>query len=323
MPYLPFALDSLLAQDEPNIEIIISDNASEDGTEEYCLAIAATDSRLRYLRSETNQGAAVNFERVLSLSSAPFFMWAAHDDVYAPTFVSHCLRVLEACPDSAMCVPAHRVIDEAGAVVYTRTEPPGLASPDLETRLRAHLWRIGRLTIYGLWRREFLIRLGALPAFWASDVILVWRALLLAPIETISEPLNDYRVFRAKTVDSTITTLTSTESRAHFPHARMVRDLRAASAGLELSADQLAVAEHVLRRWVLTRHYRELIFADLWVEARRFWAAGKHVRALALLPAMAVMSPRRSLDGIRRALRYYRDKGSSHQSNAHAQSASH
>ena len=304
MPYLPQALSSLLAQDEPDIEIIISDNASDDSTEEYCRSVAAKDSRIRYERSATNQGAAANFQRVVSLSAAPFFAWAAHDDLYAPDFISSCLRVLEDHPGSGLCTTAHRVIDETGAFVKMSYEPPGLASPDLETRLRAHLWRIGRLTLYGLWRRDVLERVGPPLPIWGSDVVLVWRALLVGPVETISRPLNDYRVFREKSVDATLFGLTAEESRAHFPHTRVLHDLRRASDGLDLTPDQLATADRVLRRWVLTRHYRELAFADLWVETRRFWAQGAHIRALALLPAMAVLSPRRSLEGVRRAIRY-------------------
>jgi glycosyltransferase involved in cell wall biosynthesis len=309
MPYLPESLSSLRAQDEPDIEIIISDNASDDGTEEYCRSIAAQDPRICYERSATNEGAAANFQRVVSLSTAPFFAWAAHDDTYSPDFVSSCLGVLDEHPEAGLCTPAHRVIDETGAFVKMSYEPPGLASSDLETRLRAHMWRIGRLTLYGLWRRDVLERIGPPLPIWGSDVVLVWRALLVGPVQTIPRPLNDYRVFREKTVDATMFGLTATESRAHFAHTRVRYDLLRASDGLGLSADQLATAEHVLRRWTLTRHYRELAFADLWVETRRLWAQGAHSRALAFLPAMAVLSPRRSLEGIRRAFRYRRPAG--------------
>ncbi len=309
MPYLPQALTSLLTQDEPAIEIIISDNASDDGTEEYCRALAASDPRVHYSRNETNRGAAANFQQVLDLSTAPFFAWAAHDDVYAPNFVSSCLQVLKQRPESGLCVPAHRVIDETGTFLYTKLEPRALASTDLETRLRAHLWRIGRLTLYGVWRRDVLDRIGPPLPVWGSDVLLVWRALLLVPIETISRPLNDYRVFRAKTVDATLTGLTAAESRAHFPHTRLLHDLKRSSDDLGLSQEQKTIAERVLRRWVLTRHYRELAFADLWVETRRFWSQGALVRALALLPAMGVLSPRRSFEGVSRTLRYRRAAG--------------
>ena len=76
------ALDSLLAQDCENFELIISDNASADGTQEICLEYAAQDGRIRYYRNENNLGALANFNRVLGLAQGPYFMWAAHDDVW-------------------------------------------------------------------------------------------------------------------------------------------------------------------------------------------------------------------------------------------------
>jgi glycosyltransferase involved in cell wall biosynthesis len=310
MPYLEASLVSLLAQDETDIEIIVSDNASRDGTEAYCRAVAARDKRVRYSRNDVNIGAAANFQRVLSLSSAPFFAWAAHDDVYSPQFISRCLDGLLSSPAAALCVPAHRRIDDKGAVISVRQEPSQLASFDLETRLRAHLSRRAWLTIYGLWRREVLEAIGPPPPIWGSDVVLVWRALLLAPIETISDPLADYRVFREKTADATIFGITGAEARLHFPNTGMRRALRSASEGLGLPESAKRTADHVLRRWTLSPYFRQLVFADLWVESRRYWAEGARLRALGLIPPMAVVSPRMGLNGLRQV--WAKRSGNSH-----------
>ncbi len=64
--HLAEALDSLLAQDYQNLELIISDNASSDATELIGRAYAERDTRIRYHRAETNHGAVWNFNRVLS-----------------------------------------------------------------------------------------------------------------------------------------------------------------------------------------------------------------------------------------------------------------
>ncbi len=125
--------------------------------------------------------------------------------------------MLDEHPEAGLCTPAHRVIDETGAFVKMSYEPPGLASSDLETRLRAHMWRIGRLTLYGLWRRDVLERIGPPLPIWGSDVVLVWRALLVGPVQTIPRPLNDYRVFREKTVDTTMFGLTATSRAPTLP----------------------------------------------------------------------------------------------------------
>lgn len=87
------ALDSLLAQDYENFELIISDNASTDRTKEICLVYTARDKRIRYYQNEINMGAAWNFIRVFELSSGEYFMWASHDDYWDPRYLRSCLRV--------------------------------------------------------------------------------------------------------------------------------------------------------------------------------------------------------------------------------------
>ena len=75
--YLAESLDALLGQTYEDFELVISDNASTDGTQEICREYAARDSRIRYLRLPRNIGAAPNhnyvFDRVAaaSCSSGP------------------------------------------------------------------------------------------------------------------------------------------------------------------------------------------------------------------------------------------------------------
>ncbi len=78
--YLQGALDSLLAQDYGDFDLLISDNASTDRTQEICLDYTARDRRVRYQRNGRNIGAADNFNRVLEPACGKYFMWAAHDD---------------------------------------------------------------------------------------------------------------------------------------------------------------------------------------------------------------------------------------------------
>lgn len=301
MPDLHDAIESLLAQDAADIEVIISDNASTDGTAAYCRAVADRDPRVRYFRSEVNHGAAANFQRVVELSTAPFFAWAAHDDRYSPNFVSACRDVLSAHPEAALVVPARRRVDGEGTLISIRREPVGIASPDLETRLRAHLWRRGWLTIYGLWRRDTLRRIGPLRPIWGSDVIHLWRTLLLAPAETLAQPLADYRVLRGKTADSSVSALTGAPSHVHFPNTRMLGELRRSVHEMEIPASDILTADRVLRRWVLTHHYRELVATDLLLESRRLRARGANIRADALLPGVAAFGPRMGLNYLRSA----------------------
>jgi len=93
--YLHEAVDSLLGQDYPNVEVIVSDNASVDATQQICMEYAARDDRLLYHRVERNMGAVWNFTRVFELARGEYFMWAAFDDIRDPRYVGACVAALE------------------------------------------------------------------------------------------------------------------------------------------------------------------------------------------------------------------------------------
>lgn len=89
--YIRDALDSLLAQTYTDFELIISDNASTDSTEQICREYATRDARIRYVRQPKNRGAAANFKFVLDEAVGEFFMWAAYDDLWKPSFISNAI----------------------------------------------------------------------------------------------------------------------------------------------------------------------------------------------------------------------------------------
>src|SRR5882762_3625197 len=82
--YLRLALDSLLKQEFKEFEVVISDNASTDGTAEICKRYAEKDKRIRYHRNHSNIGAGPNYKKVFDLSGGEFFKWCAHDDICHP-----------------------------------------------------------------------------------------------------------------------------------------------------------------------------------------------------------------------------------------------
>ena len=56
--FLERAIETTLAQDFDDLELVISDNGSTDATEEICRSYVATDPRVRYHRLPENRGAA-------------------------------------------------------------------------------------------------------------------------------------------------------------------------------------------------------------------------------------------------------------------------
>jgi glycosyltransferase involved in cell wall biosynthesis len=94
-PLLLRSINSLLGQTHEALEIIISDNASTDGTEDLCRELAANDRRIRYVRQVKNIGGTENFNYCLSVARGKFFMWLGDDDWIDPEYISVCLTTLQ------------------------------------------------------------------------------------------------------------------------------------------------------------------------------------------------------------------------------------
>ncbi len=110
-PFLSEAIDSLLAQTFTNFELIISDNASTDDTEQVCLDYAHLDSRIRYIRLADNIGAPNNFFYVRDQAVGEYFMWAAHDDRWKPNCLAFWVDVLDSDPSVGLVFSGVELFD--------------------------------------------------------------------------------------------------------------------------------------------------------------------------------------------------------------------
>ena len=96
MQYLPQALDSVLAQEDADFEVIVSDNASTDGTAEY-MAQFANHPRVRYSRNETNLGMVGNWRKaIFELARGEWFLLMSDDDYFIdPHYLHDALTLIE------------------------------------------------------------------------------------------------------------------------------------------------------------------------------------------------------------------------------------
>jgi len=138
--FLPRALDALLAQHWPSLEIIISDNASTDGTSAIADQYAARDPRVRVLRWPANVGVSRNFSRVLEEASGEYFMWAACDDWWSPAFVPSLVGALEQAPSAVVAMSAVERVDEDNQTLDVvrfsgGSDPARLSARELSMRL--------------------------------------------------------------------------------------------------------------------------------------------------------------------------------------------
>lgn len=180
LPYLREAILSLLNQTFVDFELIISDNASEDGTLDVCEEFAQRDGRIRILRNAENHGAAENYNRLVHTAKGRYFKWAANDDVCLPTYLERCVEVLQGRPEVVLCYPKTQLIDAQGLPIRNYQDNMHFDESSAARRLR-HVIRSVRKAncVFGVIRTESLRRTNLIGRYRASDYVLLAELAML------------------------------------------------------------------------------------------------------------------------------------------------
>jgi glycosyltransferase involved in cell wall biosynthesis len=112
--FIASTVDSLLAQDYPNLEIIVADHASSDQTRE--ILAGYDDPRLTVVDTPAGGGAARNWNRVSQLSTGDYLKLVCGDDLIDPSCVSAQVAALEANPSAVLAASPRKLIDARGDV---------------------------------------------------------------------------------------------------------------------------------------------------------------------------------------------------------------
>jgi glycosyltransferase involved in cell wall biosynthesis len=187
------ALDSLVSQTHSDIEIIICDDGSTDGTQDVCVNYASLDRRIQYHRSDINRGIPITFAWALSLSRAEFFMWASHDDYWFPKYIETCLGPLEKNSDVVLSCAFTESLSENSTSKFSDL---GLTTLGLSPGARYKLYRkkidakndIGGL-FYGIHKRSILQQFSPMPSIIANDHVLLAKLALKGCFVTSQETL--------------------------------------------------------------------------------------------------------------------------------------
>ena len=190
---LSVALDSLLDQDYPNLEIIISDNASTDGTPEICKKYVEKDSRVKYSRSDVNHGGIWNYNRVFQFSTGKYFMLAAHDDQREKSFVSACVKKMEQCPEAALCHSQTAIFIEGCKELICLTHLDSFEGiKGLVARYRETLKNFPATACYGLYRTSLMRKTGLFQKLLATDLAFIQELSIYGEFVQVPEVLFNY-----------------------------------------------------------------------------------------------------------------------------------
>ena len=105
-------VENALAQTYPNIEVMVSDNASTDDT--LTVLNSIRDERLRILTNPKNVGAVENFSKCIREARGDYLVLLSDDNFLDATFLEKCARMIRAEPSLPIVLAAYDnlVMDE-------------------------------------------------------------------------------------------------------------------------------------------------------------------------------------------------------------------
>lgn len=173
--YIGEAVESILGQSFGDFSLLISDNASTDGTSEICERYAAIDKRIRYQRHSRNIGAAANFNSVFNGVSSKYFKWCACDDRHEPNFLEKTIALLEREPSAVLSFCGIGRIDVLGQPIeHDVVESQHVDSANVVERFAALVlvdhWC---LDIWGVMRTDVLRKTPLIASYIGSDRVLL------------------------------------------------------------------------------------------------------------------------------------------------------
>lgn len=185
--FIDAALRSLLAQSFEDFELIITDNASSDATEQICREFAARDPRIRYVRNERNIGAAANFNLGFELASGQFFKWCAHDDFISQDFIEECVHALDENPTDVLAYGRQQGVDQEGrSIRWVSCEARALQDYTPARRFQM-VYKVQGFdaAMFGLIRRAALLQTSLHRSYYGSDIALLAELALLGSFRSL------------------------------------------------------------------------------------------------------------------------------------------
>ena len=186
--YLPYALDSVINQGYPNLEVLVIDDGSNDGTAEL---VKPYGSKINYIYKE-NGGTPSALNLGLSLATGKYVCWLSADDALIGEKVSKQVSLMESDPSLGFSYTSFVVIDASSTKQYDVNSAYFPHKQEMVTKLMEGCFINGSSVMM---RRSALEEIGnfdeSLPQ--AHDYDLWFRFLRHYSCGFLEEPLLAYR----------------------------------------------------------------------------------------------------------------------------------
>jgi glycosyltransferase involved in cell wall biosynthesis len=149
------SLDQVRKQTYQNLEIIVSDNCSDDEISINAVVqpLMAIDKRIKYFRHDKNGGAEFNFRFLLEQATGEYFMWFADDDERHETCIDTCLQIIG---DQGGAFGTFEIKNRYHKISHVHKVPTIASNMTLSKRLFKLIPHFPTVFIYGLYRTKCL-----------------------------------------------------------------------------------------------------------------------------------------------------------------------
>lgn len=250
---------SVLAQDHERVELVISDNASTDDTEEVCRELARSDRRIAYHRQAENIGLLNNFEYVIRAAHGDFFRWIGDDDRLEPTFVGRCLQEFAADPRLLLVTTGIAYTGPDGVTESAGYDGTGLGSDDPADRLVEMLRLLNQShllidPLYGMVRRSPVAAISRRNML-REDEVFATKLALAGPWGHVPDVLA-HRHWRHERIGRIARRLDVPAWQSHFATTLQAREILRWLDEVELTSPQRRRARSAVYRMYLHRQQR-------------------------------------------------------------------
>jgi glycosyltransferase involved in cell wall biosynthesis len=252
---------SVLGQRYGNLEFVIYDNASTDGTESVCRDLARADERVVYRRHSENVGLLNNFVATMNAARGTYFRWIGDSDDIEPDLVGRCLATFAADPRVVLVTTGMAYTTNDGLI---RSEPytgTGLASDDPADRVIEMLRLLNESylqldPLYAMMRRETVV---AIPRhnMLREDQIFAVKLALAGPWAHVPDVLARRNWTTGPTL-AQARRLGVPSWRSKFANSLQLRELLMVVRDADLTTEQRARARAAVYRMFLRRHRRTI-----------------------------------------------------------------
>lgn len=195
--YISHALKSLLSQTYKNIEINISDNASTDKTAIICKTFTRNHPEIKYFRQKKMISPIDNFNFVLSKAKGEYFMWAADDDYWSPSFIGIIINEYLNIDDEkiGLIFPKIIIVGHNGNIQKNKKQPFENHKNKyitFEKFMKESFYLDKPTIIYGIFNKKYLQAIGGYYdkiSFSAADIFTLHEFLSIAKARGVKKAI--------------------------------------------------------------------------------------------------------------------------------------